>query len=815
VWGWPSLDDFFQELRFTLRTLLRNRPFALAAIAMMAFAITLNVAVFTVMDAMLFRGYPLVQRNDRLLYVQERFPSGQCCIAYPDFEAWRTQAQTFSDVAFISERTITFRDRQGHPLDTVAFTITSNTFRLLGVPPLLGRDFVPADQVPGGAPVAILNYRFWKNRFDRRADIIGTTVQIDGSPVTVIGVMPEHFDFPTSENIWLPLVLVPALHERRVVPYMAVGRLRDAATAQQAQAELQTINRRVEAGYPVTNRGVEPELHTYSEIVSGPDARVVWGSLWVGSLFVLFVACANLANLELVRTAGRRRDFATRIALGAGQARMVRQILLEMLVLAACGAGLAWWLTAWSVRTWADVTASIYQVLDYHVDIGTLLYLLTITLVIALLASVPAIVRVWQLGESGGLTGDGRGTTGGRSGRRLASGLIAGQMALAIVLLAGSGILVRSLINIVDADTGVRDPGHVLVAAIRLPADEYSTPAERLTYFDRLRTALRGIPGVETESLGSTVPVRGVNVRPIEIEGRPPSIAGDAVQVLTVGAGYFDVMGVPAPSGRDFNDGDHVGTLPVVIVNRVFAERFWPGEQPIGKRLRLVTQAGPLEWLTVVGVAPTIMQGDPTRQRFRPLAYVSFRQQPSTRAYVFARTAVLPGAVAQAVRAEARVLEPEAIIDDLTTLQKTFAFNRDYMDPTHSELGKHAVVAPVFAAIALVLAAIGLYAVIAHSVAQRTKEIGVRMAIGASSRHVRSLILREGMRPVAAGIVLGLTAAVIGNRILRSQLVGVSPYDMSTMTLAPGVLIIVALVACYVPARRAMAVDPAVALLHE
>jgi putative ABC transport system permease protein len=815
AWGWRSLDDFVQDLRFSLRTLRRDRLFAIVAIAMMACAIALNVAVFTVMDAMLFRGYPLVHRNERLLYLQERFPSGRCCIAYPDFEAWRTQARTFEGMAFVSERPITIRDAQARPVDTLAFTVTANTFGLLGVPPLLGRDFVAADQVPGANPVAILNYRFWQNRFDGRADVIGETVYIDRAPATIIGVMPEHFDFPTRENLWMPLVLVPELRERRVIQFMAVGRLRDGATRQQARTELETINRRLEASYPETNRGVFPELHSYSEAISGPDARVVWGSLWVGSWFVLWVACGNLANLLLVRTAGRWREFATRIALGAGQARMVRQILLEMLVLAACAGGLAWWLVEWGVRTWADMTASIFQVLDYRVDFSTCAYLLMVSAVTALLASVPATIRVLQVGESGGLRGDARGITQGRHAKRLAGGLIASQMALAIVLLVGSGVLVRSLIKIVEADTGVRDAGHVLVTAIRLPSGEYSTLPARLNYFERLRTEVRSLPGVEAEALGSTVPARGVNVRDIDIEGRPASLTGDAVQFLTVSAGYFHVMGVPALTGRDFNDGDRVGTLPVVIVNRSFAERFWLGEQAIGKHLRVVAQAGPVIWLTVVGVAPNIMQGDATRQQFRPLVYIPFRQQPSTRAFLFVRTAVAPGAVAQGVRAEAQALEANAIVGDPTTLQKTFAFDRDSMDPEHSELGKHAVVALVFAVIALLLAAVGLYSVIAHSVAQRTREIGVRMAIGASSGDVRRLILRDGMAPVAIGIVLGLAASVIANRILQSQLVGVSPYDVSMMTLAPSALTIVALLACYVPARRAMSVDPAVALLHE
>jgi predicted permease len=523
VWVWPSVDEFVHDLRFAVRALYRDRGFTLAALAMLTLAVALNASVFTIMDAMLFRAYPLVKGNERLLYLQERFPSGQCCISYPDFEAWRTQSHAFEAMAFIGERAITFGDSNGRPADMLAFTISPNTFRLLGVQPVLGRDFVASDETPGAAPVAVLNYRFWDSRFGKRADVVGTTVRINGVPTTVIGVMPEGFDFPTRENVWMPLVRTPDLQQRSVIQNMAVAKLRSGTTPREARADLETINRRLEADYPATNRGVVAVLHPYSEVVSGPDAAVIWGSLWVGSWFVLFVACANLANLSLVRTSRRWREFATRMALGAGQARMIRHIALEMLMLAGAAGVLGCWITTWSVGWWAVATASRYQVLNYTVDRGTFGYVLAVTIAAAILGSVPSIARLAQLGEGTALRGDARGVTGAAVGKHLARALVAGQMALAIVLLSGSGVLVRSVLKIIDADTGVRDSEHVLVGAIRLPADEYSTADSRLVYFDRLHSELTAIPGVQVESVGSTLPVGSVNVWPIEIEGRPVS----------------------------------------------------------------------------------------------------------------------------------------------------------------------------------------------------------------------------------------------------------------------------------------------------
>lgn len=825
--GLRLLDEVGHDVRYALRTLRRSPGFTAAAITMLALATGLNVTVFTVMDAMLFRGYPLAKRNDRLVYMQVRRPVGRWSVPYVDFEEWRAQAQAFEGMAFESGMPILFRDGDGRPIEMAAPRISSNTFGLLAVAPMLGRDFVPADEAPGAAPVAILNHRFWASRYGKRGDIVGSTVQINSAPATIVGVMPEGFDFPSQQNLWMPLVHTSELHKKGFEGFLAVGRLRDGATLRGARAELETINRRLEAADPATDRRVVPSVLTYSQFHIGPDAPMIYGSLWAAGWFVFLIACANMTNLTLARTIGRWREFSTRMALGAGPGRMMRQILVESLILASVAGALGWWITNWSVRTWARATESRFVVLDYRVDSGTLAYLVTISMAAAILCSLAPIGRVVQLGLSGALKGDPRGITQGLRGKRLASILVIGQMTLALVLLSGAGVLVRSLLNVVGADTGVRDPEHVLVGSLRLPSDRYPSPAARLAYFDRLETQLRTIPGIEQASVASTIPVNGEFLRTFEIHGRPRPPEGDeSVAFLTAGSDYFRVVGASPISGREFNDGDRMATLPVAIVNQSFVTRFLPGEHPVGKRLRVTDQNQPGEWRTVVGVVPNIMQGDPTRQTFRPLVYIPFRQELTVRgvnsdgvafngANFLARTAARPAQVAPAVGAEVQKLDPDVILEEFTTLKASFAFHRDRMDLAHAEMDKHATVAPIFAVIALLLAAIGLYAVIAHAVSQRTKEIGVRMAIGAAANDVRTMILREGMVPVAMGLIVGLAASFAVNRILQSQLVGVSPYDPLTMAGAPVVLLLAALLACQIPARRATKVDPMVALRCE
>jgi putative ABC transport system permease protein len=386
--------------------------------------------------------------------------------------------------------------------------------------------------------------------------------------------MPDGFVIAYEQNLWIPLA--------RTAEVQGVGfsggslaLLHPGVTRQQAQTELAVINRRLKTADPATDRSTPPSVMNFSEAYLGPDARLLCGSLWAGAWFVLLIACANLANLTLVRTIGRWREFSTRIALGAGLSRLIQQMFAESLMLAAVAGTLAWGLTNWSMPRWAAATSSRYLVLDFSVDSGTLAYLLAITLAAVIFYSLVPVVRIAQFGRSGRLNIDSRGATQNRQDKRLAASLVAGQMVLALVLLSGAGVLVRSLLNIVDANTGIRQPENILSGSMHVPSDKYQTPAARLAYFDRLEARLRATPGIESETISSTIPVNSGNIRTFEVEGRPnPANNTPTIDTPAVGPDYFRVVGAPATSGRAFNNTDQLSSLPVAIVNQSFADRY-------------------------------------------------------------------------------------------------------------------------------------------------------------------------------------------------------------------------------------------------
>lgn len=814
VWIWPWLESLVYDLRFAVRDLRRDRSFSLTAIAMLALAIALNVVAFTIMDAMLFRGLPLATRSDRLAYLQMRRPTDMACcpgpVSYADLEVWRSQAPAFTGLAMTSGLgRVPFRDVAGRAIDVDMQRVSANTFSLLGVQPIAGRHFAATDETPTAGPVAIISHRLWKRWFAKRADAIGALVHIDNIATTIIAVMPEGFAIGYDYDLWLPIAPAPALEGS------VIGRLRDGVTLGEAAAQIETITHRLHSSDPARQRDV-PRVATYAQAFLAPDGPMIYGSLWAGAWFVLLIACANLANLTMARTVARKRELSTRIALGAGLWRMARQVVVEHLMLAAVAGALAWGITRWSVPAWASATASRYLALDYTVNSSTLFYLLAITVTAVVLVALLPLVRIVQWGMGGSMGSDIRGATQDPRGRRLAAALVASQMALALVLLLGAGVLVRSFEKIVNADVGVHDPEHLVVGWLRLPSSTYPTADARLAFYDRLDAQVRTIPGVERVSLSSTLPGRMVNRAEFEIEGTPrPPGSEPYSQFIFAGADYFRVMGISPVVGRTFHEGDDRSTPLVTIVNQSFVDTFSPKAPPIGKRVRTIVRNTPGPWRTVVGVVPNIMQGDPTRQSFKPAVYVPARQTPSGAAFLFARTSLPSAEAASAIRTVTQRLDPDVIEEDFTSLTARLAFNRDFMDLEHAELGKHAAVAPVFATIALLLSAVGLFAVIAHSVTQRTKEIGIRMAIGAVGPDVRRMILREGMAPVAIGLFAGLAASLAVNRVLQSQLVGVSPYDPATMIGAPLVLVVVALVACQRPARRAVCINPVIALRHD
>ncbi|MGE0447681.1 MAG: FtsX-like permease family protein, partial [Vicinamibacterales bacterium] len=455
--------------------------------------------------------------------------------------------------------------------------------------------------------------------------------------------------------------------------------------------------------------------------------------------------------------------------------------------------------------------------------------LLVTSAAVAVLCAVPTMVRVAQLGAGGALKGDARGVTRGLRATHLSAVLVSVQVALAVVLLAGAGVLAQSLLRIVSADTGVRSPEQLLVGTLRMAPDTYASPDATQAYFRRLQDELRTISGIESFALTTALPGIGWGPeRAFQVEGQASgSERIPSVNVLTAGTDYFEVLGRAMTAGRGFASRDDANGLAVAIVNERFVETVLQGEQGVGRRVRLVSGNVPGPWMTIVGVAPNIKQADPTRQQFKPLLYVPFASQRAPRGVNIAGTRAFRGAnllvrtsmtaeqAASLVRTGVRRIDADVTLEELAPFRSTLGFNRDLTDLAHAELGKHAAIAPTYALVALLLAGVGLYAVIAHSVGQRTQEIGVRVVVGASARDIRRLILAEGLRPVTYGLAAGLVISLGANGLLRSQLVGVSPYDLPTLMVAPALLLLVAVVACHIPARRALRVEPAVALRQD
>lgn len=812
--GVAWLDGLIYDLRFSLRSLRRDRGFAVAAVIMLALAIGLNQTAFRVMDATLIRGYRMVKDNPRVLYITEQLPGAGCCVSYFDFEHWRDEARAFQEMAFMAPRSISLAEGDADARTMWASAYTPGIFHLLGVAPLLGRQFEPADTVPGSPPVVIASYGYWQTRLGGRRDVIGHTVRVNGQPATVIGVMPAAFNF-MSGDVWLPLIDTPQLHERVPNGGEVFGRLAAGATEAQARAELEAINQRLAGEYPSSNRGVLPDVRDFGES-HGQQARLIYRSLWAGAWFVLWIACANIANLALARSESRSREWSTRMALGAGRGRVLRQLFLEHFLLAALAGIGAWPLSAASVRIWVATTTSQNSApFDYSANLNTSMYLAVIVFASAVLITLAPVARLRRLDLNGALKGESRSATMTLRTRRIAAALVAGQMALAVILIAGAGVLGRSLWNVLRADAGVRAPDRVLMGHIALPRERYRTPESRLAFFDAFQARIRELAGVQIAAMGNARPLDDFEPQAIEVDGRPASRY--VTPIFATGPGYFEAIGARIRAGRDFRSTDGQHAPAVALVNQRFADAYFPSENPIGQRIRIYEKyhLEPSEWRTIVGVVSNVMQNDTTRQQFLPVAYVPLAQQPGESAWFMARTAQAPEGLSAAIRAQLRELDPKLEITGYSTLAARLASPSAAGFGTMQDLSRNAVIAPIYAALALLLAAVGLYAVVRRSVGQRTREIGVRMALGAAPGQIQSLIFTAALTPVLAGLAIGLAGSLAVNRILQSQLVAVSPYDPLTLTLAPLVLIATAILGCVGPVREALRIDPAGALRHD
>jgi putative ABC transport system permease protein len=814
----PRMESWLADLRYAVRMMRKSPAFTTTAVAMLAVGIGINVIVFTVTNAVLFKGFPGVRDNDRLLYITA-FRSGGA--SYPDFEDWRAQSRSFEGMALVHGVQLALGDRSGgFPESVYSTEVTAETFGLVGQKPILGRDFSPADEVPGATPVVMLRYSFWERRYAKDPDIVGQVVQLNGIPTTVIGVMPQGFSFPQNQDLWVPLVPTPQVRRRdNHNNWFVLGRLANGVPIESARAEMTTIGKRLELAHPATNKGFPIVAYRFHEFFIGPNATLIYQAMIGAVGFVLLIACANLANLLLTRALTRSREISVRLALGAGQSRIVRQLLIESVMISSLGGLVGFWIATWGVRVFAlaatgaglsDQIAGDWfdHILDYSMDYRVFAFVVVVSIGTGLLFGLAPASRLSQLDVNATLKDGGRGSTGGR-GRHLSTLLVVSEIALAVLLLAGAGVMIRSFLKIYTADIGFNRDG-VAAALFNLPRDTYPDPASQVAFYDQLKAQVATISGVDAVAVGS-LPTGGSQRTPYELAGAPPleTRSLPVLSALTIGPSYFATLGLPVLAGREFADTDRSSGVPVVLVNQQFATTHWPNENAIGKRLRLLRDDTFTPWLTVVGVVATIAQNDPLQPAANAVVYLPYQQQARSSMWVVARTRVPLDSFASALRQEVRTLDP------VLPVQLGPLSLADRLAERYQYRAISGGLFLVCAIAALLLASIGLYAVVAHSVSQRTQEIGIRMAIGGTANDILSLVFRQGLAPLVLGLGIGLAGALTVLPALRAVLVQVSPADPVTLVIAAAALSVAALLGCFIPARRAMRVDPLLALRQD
>ena len=793
------------DVRTGARFLLKNPGFATTAVLLLAIGIGANVTVFTVANAVLFRGFAQVD-NEEILYIDTRTNGRGCCVSYPDFLDWRERARSFEDMGAVADLRVTFTDGSSIPESYSATEVTSNTFRLLGQQPVIGRDFTPEDEAPGAGRVAILTFRFWEQRFGKRADIIGATVRVNGVPSTIVGVMPEGFSFPKDQQLWVPLVPTERLSHREARGlWFAFGRLTPNANREIARAEMEIIGRQLAAAYPNTNEALLPQLHGFAEFFISPNAKTVYGSLWLAVGLVLLIACANVANLMIARSAARTREMSVRIALGAGHWRIARQLLAESFVLATFAGILGWLVGMWGVRGYEAIArppAWFANVIDYGFDYRVLGYAMLLSAATAVAFGLAPARSLRKLDVNAAIKEGGRSATAGRQSRRISGVLVSAQMAVAVIVLAGAGLMLRSLINISKAETGVQADS-VLTLLLNLPESRYRDAQSQARFYEELTSRLQRIPGVESVAFANRPPAAGSLSVPFEIAREAPEARRPTVSTVVISPGYFQTLGARLTSGREFATTDGVSGTPVVIVNELFANQHWRGESAVGKRLRLFDAGSEGTWVTVVGVASNIVQNDSSRQRIDPVVYLPYREKQMRSMWLFAKTHVAPETVATTVRREIGAIDPE-----LPIWLGPFTLD-ERLKQGYSLTTSISVLFVLFAAIALLLSAVGVYAVAAHGVTQRVQEIRIRMAIGATSSDIMKLVLMQALPALGIGLVIGMAGALATNRMLRSLVVDVSPSDPLTLSAVFVILLACGLLGCMIPALRAVRLDAA------
>jgi putative ABC transport system permease protein len=807
AWGWSALDHLAQDVKFAVRSLRKNPFFVVVVVLTLAFGIGVNTAIFSVVNALLLNPYPFPQ-PDRILSVEARHVSGKNSnTGYRDFLDWQQQNAVFEAMAITPESRGYTLTGQGEPQRMTGGLTTAGFLRVLGIRPVLGRFFTAEEDSPGAARVAVLTYATWRQRFDGDPAVLGRTMTLNGLNFTVIGVLPRGFAFPGIET-WdfLTAVRESASMGRTQHQYGVVARLKSGVTVEQAQSEMSTIAQRLEKQYPATNTGWGVKVQPIGAALAEGTGTLVW-VLFAAVGFVLLLACVNVSGLLLARASGRTKEIAIRSSLGAGRGRIVRQMLTETVLLSLSGGGVGILLAVWLMKV-LRAAAPAELALDATLDLNPAV--LGFTVAVSLLTGIAAGLAPawWASGAEPNsiLKEDGNAWSRAPSRNRLMAWLVAGEVALSVILMAGAGLLVKSFALALDVDTGLRVE-HVLTFALYLPGPKYASDPRVSAFYGSLLEQLKNSPGVEAAAGVMTLPMTGgMTGGAFQVEGRPkaPDWVDTLVQYNVSTPGYFGAMGIPILRGRDFNEQDNEASLPVAIVNDALARQYFPNENPIGHRY-LDDYDG--KWRTIVGVTASIHHQQPTNP---PMAgvYAPHAQWPSNSMWITVRGRGDAAQLAETARTAVRGLDGDLPLLKIRTM-------REVVGDSLAESRLVASLLSGFAVFALLLAAIGIYGIVDYSVRQRRHEMGIRMALGATYGDVVALVVRKGTLPAVAGVAVGVPVALAGAGVIRAMLYGTSPHDLAVFMGVPAVLLLVALGASYLPARRAARVDSMAALRCE
>ncbi|MGB8539996.1 MAG: ABC transporter permease [Candidatus Acidiferrales bacterium] len=815
--GLPFIETLLQDARYAFRMLRKNPGFTAVAVLTLALGIGANTAIFSVVYAVLLKPLPYANPNQLVSAFQANTQEGvpETGTSYPNFEEWRAQNHVFSELATIDFHQLTLTGR-GEPSEVNTCVVTPEHFAVLDVKPLQGRVFFPEDGKRGAPPVVIVSENLWRGTLGADPKILGTSIILDKRPFTVIGIMPAGFRSPfinSKPEVWIPLVQDPLFGswmERRGGHWLAVfGRLKPGVSIAQAQAEMDAISERLASEFPAENKGWTVRLVPMQKEIVG-DVRTALLVLLGAVGLVLLIACANIANLLLTRATSRSKEIAVRAALGAGRTRIIRQLLSETAVLGLLGGVIGIALAYWGVRALSSLLPdNLPQLNAIRVDNFVLIFALVLSAIASVaFGMVPALFASKSDIQASLREGSGRsGESGNR--RRARSFLAAAEIALAMVLLVAAGLLLRSFSKLTSVSPGF-DAQHIVKAEVSLPQFQYSKPQQWTAFSDELLAHLQAQPGLQDSAIGIPVPITNgyINLG-FEIVGVPPASQSDSrlANYVSVSPNYFRVMGIPLLSGRLFNQQDIASAPSVTLISKAFAQRYFPNQDPIGKRLNFgFPPNGDVdrEVVGIVGDVRDMSLGDAPG----PMMYVPFAQAPFWGANLVVKSTLSTSAVAAAIRQEVHKIDKDLPVTDVGKLP-------DLLDASVSQQRFRTFLLGLFAAMALILAATGIFGVISYSVSCRTNEIGIRVALGASRAAILRMILRETLLLTFAGLLVGIPCALSASHLIGHMLFGVSANDPVTLATVAFTLAAVATLAGFIPARRAMQVDPMVALRHE